>query len=51
MRAYLAKLSLKWGLLLALPIFALAYSLVTIVLPAILHALVPEFVRSLLRLM
>ncbi len=35
---------------LTLPLFVLAYPLVTIVLPALVRALVPEVVRSMLRL-
>ena len=38
-------------MLLAIPAVVLAYVLVTMVLPAIVHAAVPEAVRSVLRLM
>jgi len=51
MRSYLAKLSPVVRMLLALPLIAMAYSLVMIVIPAIVHAAVPDVVRSVLRLM
>lgn len=51
MRAYLAKLSPTVRMLLALPLILLAYPAVTIVLPALLRALVPVVVRSMFRLM
>jgi hypothetical protein len=50
MRAYLAKLTPKSFLLLALPVVAIAYPVVTIVVPAVIRAVVPEVVRSVLRL-
>ncbi len=50
MRAYLAKLPPKARMLLAIPVIAIAYPLLTIVLPALLHAVVPDVVRSVLRL-
>jgi hypothetical protein len=50
MRAYLANLTPKTRMLLALPAIVLAYVIVTMVLPAIVHAAVPEVVRSVLRL-
>jgi hypothetical protein len=50
MRAYLAKLSPKARMLLALPLLAMAYPVVMIVLPAIVHAIVPDVVRSVLKL-
>jgi hypothetical protein len=50
MQAYLAKLTPTARMLLAIPIMALAYLIVTIVLPAAIHAIVPEVVRSVLRL-
>jgi hypothetical protein len=50
MRAYLAKLSPKTRMLVALPLLAMAYPLVMIVLPAIVHAIVPDVVRSVLKL-
>jgi hypothetical protein len=50
MRAYLAKLPPKVRMLLALPLLAMAYPVVMIVLPAIVHAIVPDVVRSVLKL-
>jgi hypothetical protein len=50
MRAYLDKLPPKAKMLLALPLLALAYPVVMILLPAIIHALVPNVVRSVLSL-
>jgi hypothetical protein len=50
MRAFLAKLSPKIGMLLALPAIILAYMIVMIGLPAVVHAAVPEVVREVLRL-
>jgi hypothetical protein len=50
MRAYLAKLPAKAQLLVALPLIAVAYPVVMILLPALVHALVPDVVRSVLRL-
>ena len=50
MRAYLAN-SPRARLLLALPLLAIAYPAVTIVLPAILRAIIPDVVRSVLSLM
>lgn len=38
-------------LLLALPALALAYCIATILLPAMIHAIVPDAVRSVLSLM
>jgi hypothetical protein len=50
MRAYLTKLSPTARMLLAIPIIAIAYLIVTIALPAAIHAAIPEVVRSVLRL-
>ena len=50
MRAYLANLTPKTRMLLAVPAVAIAYVMVTMVLPAVVHAAVPEVVRSVLRL-
>jgi hypothetical protein len=50
MRAYLAKLSPTIQMLLAVPVVVIAYMLVMIVVPAVFHAVVPEVVRSVLRL-
>jgi hypothetical protein len=51
MRTYLAKLTPTVRRLLALSVIALAYPIVTVVLPAILRAVVPASVQSVLRLM
>jgi hypothetical protein len=50
MRAYLAKLTPKTRMLLAVPAIVIAYMIVTIVLPAVVRAAVPEVVRSVLKL-
>jgi hypothetical protein len=50
MRAYLAKLSPKVRMMLALPLIAIAYPVVMILLPAIIRAIVPDVVRSVLSL-
>lgn len=46
MKAYLANLPTRTWLLLVLPAVALAYPIATMVLPAVLRAVVPEVVRS-----
>jgi hypothetical protein len=51
MRAYLAKLTPTTRILLAVPVVVIAYSVVTIVIPALMRAMVPEVVRSVLQLM
>ena len=51
MRAYLANLNPKARMLLALPLLAAAYPLVMCVLPAIIRAVIPDVVRSVLSLM
>jgi hypothetical protein len=51
MRAYLQKLPPKARLLLALPVLALAYPVLTMLLPAMLRAAVPNVVRSVLSLL
>ncbi|HEV3305655.1 MAG TPA: hypothetical protein VGZ91_04375 [Candidatus Sulfotelmatobacter sp.] len=51
MRAYLAKLTPKAQFLLALPLIAIAYPVVMIVLPAIIRAVVPDVVRTVLSLL
>jgi len=51
MRAYLAKLPPKAQMLLAIPLIAVAYPVVMILLPAIIRAIVPEVVRSVLSLL
>ncbi|MGA8764995.1 MAG: hypothetical protein WB562_19145 [Candidatus Sulfotelmatobacter sp.] len=50
MRAYLANLTAKGWVLLALPILAIAYPVVTVVVPAVIRAVVPDVVRSVLTL-
>lgn len=50
MRAYLANLPPKALMLLALPVVAIAYPVVTVVVPAVVRAVVPEVVRSVLSL-
>jgi hypothetical protein len=50
MRAYLANLTPKALMLLAVPVIAIAYPVVTVVVPAVIHAMVPEVVRTVLRL-
>jgi len=50
MRAYLDKLPPKAKMLLAVPLLVLAYPVVMILLPAAIHALVPNVVRSVLSL-
>ena len=50
MQAYLSKLTPKARLLLALPLVAIAYPLVMIVLPAVIRAVVPDVVRTVLSL-
>ena len=51
MRAYLANLTPTVRRLLAVSLIALAYPIVTVVLPAIIRAVVPTVVQSVLRLM
>jgi hypothetical protein len=51
MRAYLAKLSPRVRMLLAVPVVVIAYMIVMIVVPAAVHAMVPEVVRSVLKLL
>jgi hypothetical protein len=50
MRAYFTNLTPKARMLLALPLIAIAYPLITIVLPAMIRAVVPDVVRSVLSL-
>jgi hypothetical protein len=51
MQGYLAKLTPKARMLVVLPLVVLAYPVVTIVVPAIIHAIVPAVVRSVLSLL
>jgi hypothetical protein len=50
MRAHLAKLTPAMRLVVALPLIAAAYPVVMILLPAVVRAIVPEAVRSVLSL-
>jgi len=51
MRSYLAKLTPKAQMLLAIPLIAITYPVVMILLPAIIRALLPSVVRSVLSLL
>jgi hypothetical protein len=51
MRAYLATLTPTTRMLLAVPALVIAYTLVTCVLPAMLRAVLPDSVRSVLSLL
>jgi hypothetical protein len=51
MRAYLTKLPPRSFMLLTLIALAIAYPIVMIVLPAIVRAVVPEAVRSVLHML
>lgn len=48
MKAYLNNLPMRTWLLLVLPAIAIAYPVARIVVPAVVHAVVPEVVRSVL---
>ena len=48
MKAYLANLTPKALMLLAVPVVAIAYPVVTVVVPAVIRAVIPEVVRSVL---
>lgn len=50
MRAYLNNLTPKARMLLALPVVVIAYPVIMILLPAIVRALTPDVVRSVLSL-
>jgi hypothetical protein len=50
MKAYFANLPTKTWMLLLVPALALAYPIVSVVLPAVVRAVVPEVVRSVLSL-
>ncbi len=50
MQALLAKLTPKARMLLVLPLVLVAYPVVMILVPAIIHAIVPDVVRSVLSL-
>jgi len=51
MKAYLANLPSKIWMLLTLSAVVIAYPVVVVVLPAIIRAVVPETVRSILSLL
>ena len=51
MPAYLAKLTPRARMLLVLPLVVLAYPVVMILVPAIIHAMVPDVVRSVLSML
>ena len=48
MRAYLNNLPMRTWLLLVGPALVIAYPIARIVLPAVIHAVVPEVVRTVL---
>jgi len=48
MRAYFSNLPTKMWLLLVVPAMAIAYPIARVVIPAVLHAVVPEVVRNVL---
>ena len=48
MKAYFANLPTKTWMLLVVPAVAIAYPIATVVVPAVLRAVVPEVVRSVL---
>ena len=50
MKAYFTNLPAKTWALLSLPLIAIAYPFVTEVIPAMLRAVVPEVVRTVLHL-
>jgi len=50
MRAYLANLTSRTGMFLVVPLIVIVYPLVTIVVPALLRAVIPDVVRSVLSL-
>ena len=50
MKAYLNNLPMRTWLLLVLPAIAIAYPIARVVVPAVLHAVVPDVVRSVLHL-
>jgi hypothetical protein len=48
MRAYFSNLPTKMWLLLVVPAMAIAYPIARVVIPAVVHAVVPEVVRNVL---
>lgn len=51
MKAYFNNLPMKTWLLLVIPMVALAYPVARVVVPAVVHAVVPQVVRSVLSLL
>jgi hypothetical protein len=51
MKSYLQNLPPRVWYILALPALALAYSMITVVGPAVIHAILPESVRAVLGIM
>jgi hypothetical protein len=51
MKTHLNNLSSTVWVVLAIPLVAVAYPVVTIVVPAVLHAVVPESVRAVLSML
>jgi hypothetical protein len=51
MPSYLAKIPPALRFILALPVLAIAYPVVMILIPSVIHAAVPEVVRSVLSLL
>ena len=50
MRAYFSKLRTGMQMVLAVPAVVLAYVIVTMILPAVVHAAIPDVVRQVLQL-
>jgi len=50
MRAYFSNLTPKARVLLVLPVLAIAYPVIMILVPAIIRAVIPDVVRSVLSL-
>lgn len=50
MRDYFSNLTPRMQILLAVPAVVLAYVIVTMILPAVVHAAVPDVVRQVLKL-
>jgi len=50
MKAYFTNLPMRTWALLVLPIIAIAYPVTTIVVPALVHAVVPDVVRTVLHM-
>jgi hypothetical protein len=48
MKTYINNLPMRTWLLLIVPVLAIAYPVARVVVPAVIHAVVPEVVRSVL---